>query len=95
MSKRRVFLTWYTVTAVVTVTENTPSGPPIVGVTLRGTWSRAYSGSVSGTTNASGKVSFATGGVGDGSTVTFTVNKITIGSIEYDLAGTLSRSIGI
>ena len=95
MSKRRVFQTWYTVTAMVTVTENTASGLPISGVTVQGTWSGNYGGTVSGITNASGKVSFGTGWVGRGGRVTFTVNKITIGSNEYDLAGVLSRSIGI
>ena len=93
MSKRRVFLTWYTVTATVTVTENTSSGQPIVGVTVQGTWSGGYGGNVSGTTNANGQVSFKTSWIGQGSWVHFTINKITIGSNEYDLAGVLSRSI--
>ncbi|MBA7515151.1 hypothetical protein ES705_07189 [subsurface metagenome] len=96
MSKRRVFETWYIVTATVTVTENTVSGPPIVGVTLRGTWGGAWGGTVSGTTNANGQVSFVgTQWVESGSWVSFTVNKITIDSIEYELAGVSSRSIGI
>ncbi len=95
MWKQQVFLNSYVVHVTVTVTENSPSGSPIVGVTLRGTWSGAYNATVSGTTDANGRVSFTSGWVGIGSTVTFTVNKITIGSIEYDLAGQTSASIGI
>jgi PKD repeat protein len=94
MSKRREFQTWYTVTAGITVTQNTPSGLPIGGATVEGTWSGGYNGTVSGTTNANGGVSFQTGGVGSGS-VTFTINKVTIGSEEYDFAGVTSSSIGI
>ncbi len=95
MSKRRVFQTWYTVTAMVTVTENTASGPPISGVTVQGRWSGGYNANVSGTTNANGQVSWTTPGIRSGSTVSFTVNKITIGNNEYNLAGVLNRSIGI
>ena len=96
MSKRRVFGTWYTVTAGITVTQNTPSGLPIGGVTIQGTWSGGYSGTVSGTTNANGGVSFVgTQWVGSGRSVTFTINKVTIGSKEYDFAGVTSSSIGI
>jgi len=96
MSKRRVFGTWYTVTSGITVTQNTPSGLPIGGVTIEGTWSGGYGGTVSGTTNANGGVSFAgTQWVGSGSSVTFTINKVTIGGKEYDFAGVTSSSIGI
>jgi len=93
MWDRRVFGTWYEVYVTVTVRENTSSGPPIVGVTLQGRWSGGYGGTVSGTTNASGQVGWKTEWVGSGSWVHFTVNKITIGSNEYDLGGTLSASI--
>ncbi|MBA7505468.1 hypothetical protein ES706_04135 [subsurface metagenome] len=95
MSKRRVFGTWYTVTATVTVTENTSSGPPISGVTVQGRWSGGYNATVSGITNANGQVSWTTVWIGEGSWVSFTVNRITTVNNEYDLAGVLSRSIGI
>ncbi len=90
---KRVFGTWYEVYVTVTVRENTSSGPPIVGVTVQGTWSGGYGGSVSGTTNANGQVGWKTSWVGSGSRVYFTINKITIGSNEYNLGGTLSASI--
>lgn len=92
MWAKRVFQTWSEVYITVTVRENTASGPPIVGVTLQGRWSGAYSANVSGTTNASGQVGWKTDWIGRGSWVTFTVNKITTGSNEYDLTGTLSKS---
>ena len=95
MSKRREFGTWYTVTAGITVTQNTPSGLPIAGATVQGTWSGGYGGTVSGTTNGNGGVSFGTEWVGRGSSVTFTINKVIIGSKEYDFAGVTSSSIGI
>ena len=94
MSKRQEFRTWHTVTAGITVTQNTPSGLPIGGATVEGTWSGGYGGAASGITNANGEVSFQTGWVGSGS-VTFTINKVTIGSEDYDFAGVTSNSIGI
>jgi len=95
MSKRRVFDTWYIVTAMVTVTENTASGLPISGVTVQGRWSGGYNATVSGTTNANGQVSWTTVWIRSGRVVSFTVNKITTVNNEYNLAGVLSRSIGI
>ena len=95
-SKRHVMGDLYVVTAVVTVTQNTSTGPPIVGVTLQGTWGGWYSGTVSGTTNANGQVSIqGTQAVRAGKSVSFTVNRITTVNNEYNLAGVLSRSIGI
>jgi len=94
MSKRRVFMNSYTVTAGITVTQNTPTGLPIGGATVEGTWSGGYGGTASGTTNANGGVSFQTGWVGSGS-VTFTINKVIIGSKEHDFGGQISSSIGI
>jgi PKD repeat protein len=95
MSKRREFRTWHTVTAGITVTQNTPSGLPIGGATIQGSWSGDYGGTVSGVTNVNGGVSFGTEWLGGGSSVTFTINKVIIGSKEYDFAGVTSSSIGI
>jgi len=96
MSKRRVFGTWYTVTARITATQNTSSGLPIGGATIEGTWSGGYGGTVSGITDDNGGVSFVgTEWLGSGSSVTFTINKVIIGSKEYDFAGVTSSSIGI
>jgi serine protease len=93
MSKNDVFRNWYEVTAGVTVTHNDPTGLPISGATVEGTWSGGHSGAVSGVTNANGGISFKTPWVG--STVTFTINKVIIGSKEHDYAGTRSATIGI
>ena len=89
--RKRAFRTWDVVYVMVTVRENTASGPPISGVIVRGTWSGAYNATVSGTTNASGQAGWwNTDWIPESKHVTFTVNKITIGSNEYELAGTLS-----
>ncbi len=94
--KKDVILNYYIVYVDVTVTENASSGPPIVGVTVQGTWSGGYGGTVSGTTNASGVAgTWQTVWVPRGSWVSFTVNKITTGSSEYELTGQTSASIGI
>ena len=95
LSKNDVFRNWYEVTAGLTVTQNDPTGLPIAGATVEGTWSGGYGGAVSGVTNTNGGISFKTAWVGRGSTVTFTINKVIIGSKEYDFAGTRSASIGI
>ncbi|GAJ12397.1 unnamed protein product, partial [marine sediment metagenome] len=71
-SKRHVMGPLYVVTAGITVTQNIPSGLPIGGATIQGTWSGGYGGTVSGTTNANGGVSFVgTQVVGSGGSVTF------------------------
>jgi PKD repeat protein len=95
LTKRAVFRTWYEVIANITVTQNDPTGLPLAGATIEGAWSGGYSGNVSGVTNANGGMTYKTEWVGGGSTVTFTINKVKIGSKEYDFAGTKSASIGI
>jgi len=95
MSKSRVFRTWYTVTAVVGVTKGNPSGQPIDGATIEGTWDGGYGGTVSGTTDGNGRVSFRTEWLGSGSSVSFTVNKVIIGGEGQDFAGEISSSIRI
>ena len=93
LSKNDVFRNWYEVTAGLTLTQNDPTGLPIGGATVEGTWSGGHSGAVSGVTNASGGISFKTPWVS--SSVTFTINKVIIGSKEHDFAGTKTASIGI
>ncbi|MDH5173792.1 MAG: cysteine peptidase family C39 domain-containing protein, partial [Elusimicrobiota bacterium] len=87
ISRKRAFLMWDTLTAVITVKKGTPSGQPIVGATVQGRWSGNYNATVSGRTDGNGIVRFATDRIGRTQTATFTVNKITIGGIQYDLAG--------
>ena len=93
--KKDVFRSWYQAYAEVTVTQNDPTGLPIAGVTVEGTWSGGYGGTVSfsGVTNANGVINLRTEWAEQGSTVTFTVNKVTIGGKEIDYAGTKSASI--
>ncbi|MCP4259490.1 MAG: S8 family serine peptidase [Planctomycetes bacterium] len=95
MSKNAVFREWHEVTANLIVTHNDPTGLPVAGANVEGTWSGGYNGTVSGVTNASGGISFGTPWVAGGSTVTFTINRVTIGGKELDFAGTRSASIGI
>jgi PKD repeat protein len=93
MSRKRAFRTWDTITATLTVTQNKPSGQPISGVTIQGTWSGGYSGNVSGRTDGNGRVSFVTDWVARTRNATFTINKVMIGDTEYDFAGEFSDSM--
>ncbi|MHC4535506.1 MAG: S8 family serine peptidase [Planctomycetota bacterium] len=95
LSKNSVFRNWYEVTAGLTITQNDPTGLPIGGATVEGTWSGGYGGTVSGVTNSNGGINFKTTWLTRGSSVTFTINKVIIGSKEYDFTGTRSASIGI
>lgn len=70
-------------TATVTVTVHDANHNSVSGVSVSGTWSGGYSGIVSGTTDSTGKVSFATGSMKD-TTVTFTVSSLGNGSLTYD-----------
>ena len=92
MSRKRVFYASDTVTAVVTVTQNKPSGQPISGATIQGAWSGGFSGTVSGSTDGSGRISFVTDWIARSQTATFTINKVIIDNKEYDFAGDMSES---
>jgi PKD repeat protein len=95
LSKRPVWRSWYEVTANITVVNNEPTGLPITGATVVGTWGGDYNGTVTGITNASGKINFKTGWVVLSRTVTFTINKVIIDGKEYNFAGKTSASIKI
>jgi len=95
LSKRLIFRSWHEVNANVTVIQNDLKGQPIAGVTIEGTWSGGFGGNVSAVTNTSGTVGFKADWVGGGSTVTFTINRVIIGSKEFDFAGQRSVSIRI
>jgi serine protease len=95
MSKNQVFRSWYIATAGVRVTKGGVSGQPIAGVTIEGTWSGAYSGIASGTTNENGEVAFGTDWIGSGKTVVFTISKMVKDGKELDYAGEKSDSIRI
>jgi hypothetical protein len=87
LSRKRAFITSDTATAVITLTQNKPSGQPISGATIQGTWSGDYRGNVSGTTDGSGRVSFVTDWIARVRHVTFTITKVIIDNKEYDFAG--------
>jgi PKD repeat protein len=92
ITSKQEFRTWYTVTSVVTVTDNN-TGQPLGGVTIEGTWGGAYGGTVSGTTNGNGQVFFTTDWVTRGARVTFTITKVKIGEKEYQSTGENTASI--
>ena len=91
LSKQVVSKRWR-VTAIATVTKDT-SGPVIADATVEGTWGGVYTGTVSGTTDANGKVSFKTGFIRNTGTVTFKVTKVIKDTQEYTLAGETNKSI--
>jgi subtilisin family serine protease len=89
---KQVVSKWWRVTAIATVTKDT-SGPVIADATVEGTWGGVYTGTVSGTTDANGKVSFKTGFIRNTGTVTFKVTKVIKDTQEYTLAGETNKSI--
>jgi PKD repeat protein len=89
---KQVVSKWWRVTAIATVTKDT-SGPVIADATVEGTWGEVYTGTVSGTTDANGKVSFKTGFIRNTGTVTFKVTKVIKDTQEYTLAGETNKSI--
>ncbi len=93
MSRKTVFGNWEAATAVITVTQNKPSGQPIGGATIQGTWSGNYTGNVSGRTDGNGRTSFETYLIDRRRTVTFTINKVIIDNKECDFAGEFRDSI--
>jgi serine protease len=92
LSKQTIGSRWR-VTATVTITETNASGSAIANARVYGTWSGAYSRTVSGTTDGGGKASFRSGFIRGSGTVTFTVNKIVKNGQEYVLSGETSESM--
>jgi hypothetical protein len=90
LSRKRAFITSDIATARITVTQDIAAGPPLGGVTVHGTWSGDYRATVSGATNASGQVTFKSDWIARVRSVTFTVNRITVGGHEFILDGVLS-----
>jgi subtilisin len=70
--------------AFVTVTVHDDAEQPVSGATVSAIWGDATSGSISGTTDAAGQVTFATGNMDTGSSVTFTVTNVAHSSLTYD-----------
>ena len=90
LSKQTVWRWWRVMTEVI-ITD--ASGLAIADATVEATWSGASGGTVSGTTDEYGVVSFRTGFIRGSGTVTFTVSKVVKDGQEYILAGETSESI--
>lgn len=90
MSKQVIATKYWRATAALTVTS---SGAALAGATINGEWSGIYTGTVSGTTDENGKVSFTTGLIKTSGAATFTVNSIVKDSVEYTLSGETSDSV--
>ena len=67
----------------VTVTVHDGTEQPLSGVTVSGTFSGAVSASVAGTTATDGTVTFSTGTIAGGESVTFTVDGLA-GTLAYE-----------
>ncbi len=71
-------------TATVTIFDDFEG--PVAGVTVSGTFGGSFNETASGTTNASGQVSFVTVARERNASVTFCVDSVTGGSLTYDKA---------
>ena len=69
--------------ANVTVTIHDNNENSVAGATVTGQWSGATSGTVSGVTTEDGSVTFSTGNLNSGSSVTFVVTNVT-DTLTYD-----------
>jgi serine protease len=81
--------------AFVTVTIHDAGGNPVANATVTGTWSGAASGTVSGPTGSNGSVTFSSGNITGGTSVTFTVDNVTHNSLTYDPSANTATSITI
>ena len=79
--------------AVVTIVD--AAGNPVSGATVAGAWSGATSGSVSGTTDTNGTVSFESAKVRKAGTFTFTVTNVTKTGAIYDASQNVETSDSI
>ncbi len=82
--------------AVFTAAILDATGSPVANATVTASFSGAVSGTVSGVTDANGKVSFSSGNVSGSSTITFTVLSVSHSTFDYDPdANTAKTSITI
>jgi len=68
----------------VTVTIHDADHNLVANATVTGEWSGATTGTVSGTTGSDGTVTFSTGNMSGGDSVTFTVTGVTHDTLTYD-----------
>jgi len=95
MALTRSFFGRKHITATVTIRANGPEGLPIQGLIVLGHWSIDPGSSVSGVTDTNGKITFTKALATSPKTVTFTVDKVTKDSQQYNLIGQTSKSIDL
>jgi hypothetical protein len=81
--------------AYATITIVDDNNDPIEGVTVYGSWSGAFTGDVSGVTNASGQVTVQSGKVKGGGTFTFSVTDVVQVGSTYDPSQNVETSDSI
>jgi peptidoglycan/xylan/chitin deacetylase (PgdA/CDA1 family) len=84
---------FYTAYATITIVDDNDS--PTEGATVYGSWSGAYTGDVSGVTNASGQVTLHSRKVKDGGTFTFTVTDVVQSGSTYEPSKNVETSDSI
>ena len=72
--------------AFVTVLIHDDAESPLSNIIVTGTWSGSFGGTASGTTGSDGTVTFSTGSISNGDSVTFTVDAVN-GSLVYSPGG--------
>jgi serine protease len=95
MTELRSFWGRKNLAAAVTIRADGPEGSPIEGLTVQGHWSGDKTSSVSGTTGKNGKITFMRALTSKSGTFTFTVDKVTKGTQQYDVIGQTSNSINL
>jgi hypothetical protein len=68
----------------ITVTIHDEGHNPVASATVTGEWSDAATGTVSGATGSDGTVTFSTGNLPGGTSVTFAVKNVTHATLTYD-----------
>jgi PKD repeat protein len=90
-SGQHLGLLWIRFIASVTVRSRVPDGPPIENAIVEGRWGGHYAGTVTGTTNADGTVTFRTGLLRKSQTTTFTISTVTKDGRDLTLTGERSE----
>jgi PKD repeat protein len=95
LRQKNIYQYWCIVYATINVTQNDSTGQPVAGATVEGTWSGGHYGNVpfTGESNENGQIALNSDYVAKGSTVIFTINKVTIGGKEFTFSGVTSASI--
>lgn len=79
----------------ITVTILDENNNPVANAEVTGEWSSAITGTVLGTTGSDGTITFTTGNLSGGNSVTFTVNDVTHDTLIYDSSANSETSITV